>query len=186
MTRIDAKEAASALSDISEMAHRVRQSRIYDLASLMLVMWGVMIFAGNLAEWTWPRYGGYIWITVNLLGVLGSAVISTLGHRRTGVRAFDLRVLSALLLFFAFGIFCSSVLGHFTPRQMGTFWPIYSMLFYILVGLWVGRVFVVIGAGIIALTLVGYFFIQGSAFLLWMALVCGGGLVLGGLWMRRN
>jgi hypothetical protein len=186
MTRIDAKEAALALSDISEIADRVRQSRIYHLASLMLVVWGAMIFAGNLAEWTWPRYGAYIWITVNLLGVLVSAVISTSGHRRTFVRAFDLRILAALLLFFAFGIFSSSVLGHFTPRQMGTFWPIYSMLFYILAGLWFGRAFVAIGIGISALTLIGYFFIKSDIFLLWMALVCGGGLILGGLWMRRS
>jgi hypothetical protein len=36
-----------------------------------------------------------------------------------------------------------------------------------------------------ALTLIGYFFV-GDAFDLWMAFVNGGGLVLGGLWMRRS
>ena len=36
-----------------------------------------------------------------------------------------------------------------------------------------------------ALTLIGYFFI-GESFELWMAIVNGGGLILGGLWMRRN
>jgi hypothetical protein len=36
------------------------------------------------------------------------------------------------------------------------------------------------------LTTFGYFFVEGAAFVLWMALVCGGGLVRGGLWMRRN
>jgi hypothetical protein len=183
---IDSRQASEALSDINDVVRRVRQSTIYILASLMLVAWGVMIFVGNLAEWTWPRYGGYIWITVNLLGILASAVISTFGYQRTGVRAFDLRILTALLLFFAFGIFCSSVLGHFTPRQMGTFWPIYSMLFYILAGLWFGRAFVAIGVSITALTLIGYFFIKSDIFLLWMAFVCGGGLILGGLWMRRS
>jgi hypothetical protein len=34
------------------------------------------------------------------------------------------------------------------------------------------------------LTLIGYFYIPGAAFLLWMAVVNGVGLVLGGLWMR--
>ena len=52
-------------------------------------------------------------------------------------------------------------------------------------GLWFGRAFVAIGLGIIALTLIGYFFVAGGAFLLWMAAVNGGGLILGGLWMRR-
>jgi hypothetical protein len=51
--------------------------------------------------------------------------------------------------------------------------------------LWVGHAFVAIGLSISALTLIGYFFI-GDAFDLWMALVNGGGLVLGGLWMRRS
>jgi hypothetical protein len=183
---IDSKQAAEALNDIEQIVQRVRQSRIYDLASQLLILWGVLVFAGNIATWTWPRYGGYIWICVNALGVLGSAVMSTFGYRRTGVRSFDLRMLAAFLLFFAFGVFCSSVLGDFTPRQMGAFWPIYFMLFYALAGLWVGRAFVAIALGIIVLTLIGYFFVAGAAFLLWMAAVNGGGLILGGLWMRRS
>jgi hypothetical protein len=68
---------------------------------------------------------------------------------------------------------------------MGTFWPIYFMLFYTIAGLWAGWMFAAIGLGIIALTLIGYFYL-GSTFDLWMAFVDGGGLVLGGLWMRRS
>ena len=59
------------------------------------------------------------------------------------------------------------------------------MLFYTIAGLWFGRAYVVIGVGITALTLIGYFFI-GDWFKPWMAVVNGGGLVLGGLWMRRS
>jgi len=186
MTSIDAKEAASALSDIEDISRRVRQSRIYDRASQIMIMWGVLIVCGNLGEWTLPRHGGSIWISVNGLGVLGTVVLSMFGRRRTGVRGFDQRRLAAFLLFLAFGFFCSCTLGHFGPRQMETFWPIYFMLFYILAGLWVGNAFVVIGLAITALTLIGYFFVEGSAFLLWMAVANGGGLVLGGLWMRRS
>jgi hypothetical protein len=181
---IDSKQAADALSDINNIVCRVRQSLIYDLASQIMIMWGVLVLAGNVATFLWPRYGGYIWIGVDVLGALGTAVLSALGNRRTGVRTFDLRMLAAFLLFFAFGIFCSGVLGHFGPRQMGAFWPIYFMLFYILAGLWFGRAFVAIGLGITALTLIGYFFVAGAAFLLWMAAVNGGGLILSGLWMR--
>lgn len=35
MTRIDAKEAASALNDIEQIVQRVRQSGTYDIASLI-------------------------------------------------------------------------------------------------------------------------------------------------------
>ncbi len=51
-------------------------------------------------------------------------------------------------------------------------------------GVWFGRAFLVIVATIVALTLIGFFTI-GEAFPLWMAFVNGGGLILGGLWMRR-
>ena len=86
---------------------------------------------------------------------------SSFSRARTGVRSFDLRWLVAFLLFFAFGIFCLAGLGHFPPRQLGTFWPLYFMLVYTIAGLWVGHAFVAIGLGITALTLIGYFFAGG-------------------------
>ena len=47
---IDSREASEALADINEMTRRVRQSRIYNLASLMLIMWGALVFAGYLGD----------------------------------------------------------------------------------------------------------------------------------------
>jgi hypothetical protein len=184
MTAIDPREAASALSDIDDIARRVRQSTIYNLASLMLVMWGVLTFVGYLVTYLSPRHAGYAWIAVYVAGIAGTIAISALNRERYGIRTFDFRMFAAFLLFIAFGIFCNWF-GHFTPRQMGTFWPIYFMLFYTIAGLWVGLAFVAIGLSIIALTLIAYFF-AGNAFDLSMAFVSGGGLMLGGLWMRRS
>jgi hypothetical protein len=180
---IDSKQAAEALTEIDAIVRRVRQSKIYDLASLMLIMWGALTFAGYLVTWLSPRNGIYAWVTVYIVGVAGSIAISASNRLRTGIRTFDYRMLTAFLLFVAFGIFCSW-LGHFGSRQLGAFWPIYFMLVYTIAGLWIGRAFVAIGLGIIALTLVGYFLI--GEFDLYMAFVNGGGLILGGLWMRRN
>jgi hypothetical protein len=185
MTSIDPKEAASALSDVEDIVRRVRQSRIYNFASLTLIMWGALTFAGYLVTYLSLRYAGYAWVAVYLAGTAGTVALSAFHRARSGVRTFDLRMFAAFLLFIAFGVFATVWLGHFTPRQLGTFWPIYFMLVYTIVGLWVGQAFVAIGLGIIALTLVGYFLI-GDAFDLWMAFVNGGGLILGGLWMRRS
>jgi hypothetical protein len=183
MTSIDPKQAASALSDIDDIVRRVRQSTIYHLASLMLIMWGALTFAGYLVTWLSPRNALYAWATAYVVGIAGTIAISASNRMRTGIRTFDYRMLTAFLLFVAFGMFCCW-LGHFGPRQLGTFWPIDFMLVYTIAGLWVGRAFVAIGLGIIALTLVGYFLI--GEFDLWMAFVNGGGLMLGGLWMRRS
>jgi hypothetical protein len=182
---IDSKQATEALTDIDEIVRRVQQSRIYDLASLNMIMWGVLAFSGYVGSYLWPRSAGYLWTAIYLAGIAGSFVISRFDHAREGIRTFDVRIFAAFVLFVAFGIFCTIVLGHFTPRQLGTFWPIYFMLVYTVAGLWVGYAFVAIGLGITALTLVGYFFV-GGAFDLWMAFVDGGGLVLSGLWMRRS
>jgi hypothetical protein len=183
MTSMDPREAASALSDINEIARRVRQSTIYRLASLMLIMWGVLTFAGYLVTWLSPRSATYAWTAVYIAGVAGTIAISAFNRRRSGIRTFDYRMLAAFLLFIAFGMFCCW-LGHFGSRQLGTFWTMNFMLAYTIAGLWVGRAFVAIGLGIIALTLVGYFLI--GEFDLWMAFVNGGGLILGGFWMRRS
>jgi hypothetical protein len=186
MTEFGPKEAAQALNDIEDIVQRVRQSRIYEIASQIMIAAGVLVLAGNLANYAAPRYGSFIWITVNVLNVAVAAALSTMGNDKAGLQPFDVRVLAAFLMFYAFGILCSGVLGHFGPRELGAFWPIYFMLFYCLAGLWFGRAFIAMGLAIIALTLIGYFFVEGAAFLLWMAAVNGGGLILSGLWMRRT
>lgn len=182
---IDRQQASDALSDINEIVGRVRQSRIYNLASLIMIMWGVLVFAGNVMTYLWPRSGGMIWIAIDVAGVLGSVAISALNYPRTGVRTFDGRMLLAFLLYGAFGFFFSVTLGHFTSRQLTTFWPLYVMMAYSIAGLWFGTAFVALGLGLSALILIGYFLV-GDWFELWMAVVNGGGLVLVGLWMRRS
>ncbi|WP_172787172.1 MULTISPECIES: hypothetical protein [Bradyrhizobium] len=182
---IDSREASAALADIDDIVKRVRQSQLYELASLAAVWWGVLVFAANLVTWLWPVYAVYAWTATDVVGVGGLVVLRLLNPpQHTKSTAASIRMLLVLVLFFAFGYLCTNVIGHFGPRQLGTFWPLYFMLFYTLAGLWFGSAFVAIGLGISALTLIGFFFI-GEAFPLWMAFVNGGGLILGGLWMRR-
>src|ERR1700754_4793994 len=101
---IDSKEAQAALADINDMVARVRQSRIYELASLIMIVAGVLVVVGNLATIAAPQPGYTIWIGINVLTMLSVAAASVLLRRRTGVGAFDLRVLAAFVLFYAFGV----------------------------------------------------------------------------------
>jgi hypothetical protein len=86
---MDAKEAASALSDIDSVARRVRQSTIYQLSSLFIITWGLLVVVGNLTSFVWPRSAGYSWLAVYLVGIAGSFAISAIGYSRTGIRTFD-------------------------------------------------------------------------------------------------
>jgi hypothetical protein len=185
MTVIDPKEAASALSEIDSIARRVRHSRLYRISSLMLVLWGILTAIGYVTNYLAPGQGGYVWPVISVAGLAGSFAVSAYDRKRVGVRSFDLRMLAAFLLFFGFGLLWSIGLGQFTPRQLGVFWTTYFMMVYVIVGLWMGPAFVAIGLSITALALTGYV-IAGDWFNLWMAAVNGGGLILGGLWMRRN
>ncbi|MCK1650356.1 hypothetical protein IVA88_02755 [Bradyrhizobium sp. 149] len=182
---IDSKQASDALAEIDDTVRRVRQSLIYQVSSLAMLMWGLLAFAGNIAGWLWPRYGLYFWIGLYAVSIVGFVLIGNYHRSRSRIRVFDGRYLLTFLLMVAFGIFCC-YFGQFTPRQQTAFWPIYIMLFYMMAGVWFGRAFLVIGATIVALTLIGYYFIPGISLLLWMAAVNGGGLTLGGLWMRRT
>jgi len=181
---IDRSEASAALADIDDMVRRVRQSRIYDLASRILVMWGVLVFAGYLVTYLVPRYAGIGWIAVYAAGIAGWAWLSVANRPRSGARSFDRKIALAFAMVLSFGIFCCW-LGHFGPRQIGAFWPIYFMTMYAIAGLWLGHAFIAIGLAVTVLTLAGFLWL-GEAFDLWMAFVNGGGLVLGGLWMRRS
>jgi hypothetical protein len=181
---IDSQQASAALNDINDVVRRVRQSQIYQISSLIIMMWGVLVFAAYIANYSWPPQGYTIWTVTNLIGVAVTIAMGILSNVRSGARAFPTRSLITLLLIGAFGVFCSVVLGHFGPRQMIAFWALYGMLFYAIAGLWFGYAFIVIAVCTGTLTLIGYYCI-GAAFLLWMAVVHGGGLVFGGVWMRR-
>ncbi|WP_166303493.1 hypothetical protein [Bradyrhizobium sp. 2S1] len=181
---IDSKQASAALADINDVVQRVRQSRIYQIASIIITLWGVLLFVAYIANHLWPRQGYTIWTVTNLSGLAISTAVGFVINLRSGNRTFPIRSTISFLLISVFGVYCSVMLGHFGPRQMIVFWVLYGMLFYAIAGVWFGYAFIVIAACTSALTLIGYYYI-GPAFLLWMAVVHGGGLMLGGLWMRR-
>ena len=56
MTSISPKDAAQALNDIEQIVQRVRQSYIYDIASQIAIAAGVLVLAGDVANFLAPRY----------------------------------------------------------------------------------------------------------------------------------
>jgi len=181
---IDSREASAALNEIDAITRRVRQSKFYRVSSVSIVLWGVLVALGNIVTFAAPFFAGLAWISVYVLGISGTVVAAAMENARSGTRTYEYRMLAAFLLFFAFGFLWTVGLVQLPPRLLGVFWPTYFMLAYAIAGLWFGYAYVAIGVGIATLTLIGYFF-AGQWFELWMAVVNGGGLVLGGLWMRR-
>jgi hypothetical protein len=181
---IDSQQASAALDDIDDVVRRVRQSRIYEIASIIITLWGVLVLAGYVANYVWPRHGYTIWTAVDLGGLVISSAVGFFINRRSGAGNFPIRSTISFLLIGVFGLYCTLLLGQFGPRQMIVFWTLYGMMFYAIAGVWFGYAFIVIAACTTALTLISYCY-AGPAFLLWMAVAHGGGLIVGGLWMRR-
>ena len=180
---IDKLQATAALNDIERVIQRLKQSQIYRNASVLLMMWGAVVACAYLATYFAPRQAGLIWIAFQLAGLVATGFLSV--RNSTGsLRGFDVRLTGALLLFFAFGLLWSVVIGKFGPREMNAFWATLFMFGYCIAGLWFGRAFIALGVTITVLTMVGYLW-AGSLFEPYMALVNGGGLVLCGLLMRR-
>src|SRR5439155_2157052 len=88
---IDSKQASAALDDINDVVQRVRQSRIYQIASLIVVMWGVLVFAAYIANYVWPRQGYTIWTVANLIGLAISVAMGVFINRRSGAPRFPIR-----------------------------------------------------------------------------------------------
>jgi predicted neutral ceramidase superfamily lipid hydrolase len=182
---IDVHEATAALDDIDTMRRRVRQSRIYRKTSAIIAVWGGLTFIGYVATYAAPRLAIVAWPLVYTVGVGATLLIGVADRDKAKSRALEIKLLAAFVILVAFGLLWSRCFAHFPPRALSAFWPTYFMLAYTLAGLWLGAAFMVIGLGVTALTVLG-FLVAGDVFDLWMAVVNGGGLVLGGLWMRRG
>ena len=180
---IDPNEAANSLDDIATVERRMREALYYGGSSAILVTWGIVWAIGHTITQFSPVNAGLAWLLLDAFGVVGAIVISVRrAQARRRVR--DWRRGAAFIITIGFGLLWQCLLGGEQWREIRVVWATLFMFTYILAGLWIGRFFIVCGVAVTALTLAGYFW-AGPWFELWMALVGGGSLALGGLWLRR-
>lgn len=191
-------EAAETLRDITAVQTHSQRAYAYREASPHLLIWGVLWAVGYGLTAALPRHGDAIWIAVITIGFLaGYAVSFRAAVRRdtqAGTPLAEARRRAAAKLVWTFNaiwfiaaMFVAASLAVMSPvngRQIGAFIPLVLAAAYAVMGLWLGRRFTIAGAVLAALTL-GGFFLLPVYFSLWMAVVGGGALILGGLWLRR-
>lgn len=179
---IRSDEAAAMLADVDNVVAKVKQSRIYRGAALIIVLWGVVNLVRDALIAFAPAWFGSRWFFIDALGVIGT--LALLRYAGDWGARFPLKTLAAFCLFYAFGWIWANLLGQFGAREQMAFWPTLFLFGYALAGLGFGAAFSAIGLGLTALILAGYVW-SGAAFPLWLAVVSGGGFILCGLWMRR-
>ncbi len=180
---IDPRDAATSLDDIATVERRMREALFYGGSSDILIIWGIICALGHVITQFNPRSANLAWLLLDAIGVVGLVVISVRRARQRR-REWNWRFTAGIVVTVVFGLLWQWLLGNTQWREISVFWATLIMFTYILAGLWVGSFFIICGIVVTALTLAGYFWV-GPWFELWMAVVFGGSLVLGGLWLRR-
>lgn len=182
---IEPNDASSSLDEIASVERRTREALFYSGSSLMLIVWGVLVTIGYLVTHFDQEHARRVWWVLLGIGMASNFVIRLVRTRAgPSTRRSDIRFQYAILSMIAFGIFWSVLITPDRGRELAAFWPTLFMLGYVIAGFWVGRFYIYCGVLVTALTMVGYFWL-GQWFYLWMAVVSGGSLIAGGLWLRR-
>jgi hypothetical protein len=179
---LNADEAADALHQASAAERRSAQAYRYQRASPYLYLWGLIWLAGYGGSDLWPQFADWIWAGLIVTGV---AVSLRFGPGNGAMQISQAwRIAASSLIFAAFFIATYRVLGPVGYLQQGAFPPLVVALIYMVLGLWIGWRFVVAGAAVGVLTLIGFYDLP-RYFLLWQGIVGGGALILAGFWFRR-
>ena len=189
---ISSTEAAEALRDIAQTDRRTRVSGAYHFASPHLILWGLVWAAGYTASGlTPPDRWGLVWLPLILVGVIGAVALGMRAGaaRKSGASAgAGFSVAKATILALAIGLFMGSVYFVFAPASplpYLVFPALITALIYALLGGLLGLPrYTAIGAILFLVTMIGFIYAK-SLLPFWIAAAGGGGLILGGLWMRK-
>lgn len=175
------QDAAHALRLADEAGRRSRMLRGYQSAAPHLIAWGCVYAAAYAFSYLRPHQAGIAWLVIVPLVMVGDLAIARrdLGSRLDWTAW---AVLSATFLVFL--VATAAIMQPHDIRQMGAFVPLVVACAYVAMGTRLGPRITVAGIALGGLTLVGYFALH-PWFMLWMAPVGGGTLVLSGLWLRR-
>ncbi|MEO8375869.1 MAG: hypothetical protein ABI471_11630 [Sphingomonas bacterium] len=186
---ITENEAAESLRDVERVSRRTHVASAYSIASPYLVLWGLVWIAGYTGSGlTAPEQWGWVWLPCIVVGVVGSTILGRRTARLGGSRASSAKNPTArsLLMTLIIMLFMGSVYLVFkpvSPLPYLVFPALIMALTYALIGTFGLPRFTWIGAGIFVAVMLGYL-LAPALMPFWIAAAGGGGLVLGGLWMR--
>lgn len=182
---LSSQEAQASLAEAEQARRKSAEVYFYRRSSPHLIMWGGIWILGYGGCQYFPDDSNLIWGPLIALGVIGGILI---GRRSAGDAcawghqlSWRMPALTALIIFFVFGTY--AILAPTHGAQYAAYPALITGTAYSAVGLWVGTRYLVTGILVMALTLVGYFYLQ-EYILLWLAFVGGGSMILAGFWFR--
>lgn len=171
------------LVDVEQTEVRTRHYLSYWRAGVYVQLWGAVWFCAYLASFFFPQKAGLIWLACNLAGTLGSIWLSLRCRHSLEPGAYAYKGWIAFGLVMLFAVLASTLIGK-KPAALSVFWSCLFMTIYMIAGLWLGVRWIVLGASIAIITILAYLYLV-PWFNLVMALLGGGGLIVGGTWLRK-
>ncbi len=183
---MDADEAGRALKSADETARRSTTALEYHYTSRRLVLWGVVWACINLigALKVELPFGPYLWSAAMALGVIANVILDLATTPGACGRK---RAAKSLALAFAGFLYIEGiplVVRDATLVQVETLLTLALGLIYTVIGFSIGWRLSAVGISLMLAVIAGSVWAP-SQFFIWMAAAGGGGLVLGGLWLRK-
>jgi hypothetical protein len=175
-------EASEALSEINAASGRLKQARAYARMAPFLIIWGLVWMTCDVGNQFAPRFF-WAWPAGIVAGFVASWIVGR-GMSKTASDAGDWRDFVVWLIVMAFVTALFFVLPATEPRQVHSVFGLVFGFIYLAFGLWTGWRMLALGVALIVATFVGFYEI-GAWYSLYMGLVSGGALLLGGLWLRK-
>jgi hypothetical protein len=187
---ISKDEAVAALRDVEGAQARAMTARAYLFGAPHLILWGVVWVIGYSLSGLLPgEYLNRMWLILSLAGIVGSTVVGFRARRKAhasgghGANSNKLWFVSFIAVWL-FIIATYVVMRPHDTAQFEVFPGLVLGLIYVQVGLWRLPRYIGIGAAVFLLSMAGFLFFQ-PVLSYWMAAVGGGGLILGGFWLRQ-
>jgi hypothetical protein len=188
-------QAAESLREIERTGRRSAEAHEYAASSPQFILWGLIWMAGYAGSYLLPHYGfvgaiNWLWLGLVVIGIAASNMLGRRRYRhlspqaRAKGKAIGLRWGMTMLVFYAFLLAVFAVMRPRNPVVCAAFIPLLIAAIYAVVGIWWGLRFLYAGIAVGALTLIGWFWLP-QYFLLWMAVVGGGSLILVGFWLKK-
>jgi len=183
---ISRDEAQESLMAIQQITAQTRHAVAYGGGPYYLIIWGIVwLFGYPSSQFIHTALAGWIWLGLDLAGVVASVVVGTRLAMRVRSPTLGPRI----------GLFWLALMGYSalwiwlaqpsSGNQMSLLIATMAMFDYIVMGLWLGWAVSWIGLTVTILALLGYYLLP-AYFNLWMALLGGGTLIGSGLYILQR
>jgi hypothetical protein len=186
---ISPTEAEEALTAIQAMMQKTRRAISRSGAYNFLILWGAIWLLGFLNSQFLPNEtAGYVWMVLDIMGGILSAVIGIRlkrGVRTSAPTLSGKRIAFFWLLLFLLCVLAVGVAWPVDGKQLAMFIILFVTAGWIAMGLLLSFASIWWGLALLGLSLISYFLFPGI-FYLWMAILGGGGMITLGIYVRNR